>query len=128
MNNFFDLQRNDNNNNNNNNTKGCRSSSSAEDLIGFSGAGLYDSFTHKFKSEGPLDATIRQVYSSVFTNRAFAEREIYGYVYWCLCVVFAVKNTISFFIRIDHLKVYMGVLVHLPFGEEQANGVLVYVL
>ena len=131
--------------------KGCRSSSSAEDLIGFSGAGnkrfcllkqflrikfffveiittgLYESYTHKFNSEGPLDATIRQVFSSVFTNRAYYEREIHGY--WLINKLkfyfysqFYLLNT-----RIDHLKVYMGVLIHLPYGTEQANGVLVFV-
>jgi len=79
----------------------CRSSTNNEDLPGFSGAGLYDSKTHK-TTEGHLGKTIREVFAGMWTFRAFTEREFY---------------------RIDHFKAAMGVLVHPNFKEERANGV-----
>lgn len=81
----------------------CRSSTNNEDLPGFSGAGLYDSFTHK-KDEGHLSETMKQVYASLWNYRAFDEREFY---------------------RVDHLAAAMGVLVHPNFKGELANGVAV---
>ena len=79
----------------------CRSSTNNEDLPEFSGAGLYDSYTHH-EDEGHIAKSIKQVYASLWTLRAFDEREFY---------------------RIDHLRTAMGVLVHPNFDGEQANGV-----
>ncbi len=81
----------------------CRSSTNNEDLPGFSGAGLYDSFTHKV-DEGHLSKTVMQVYASLWNFRAFEEREFY---------------------RVDHFAAVMGVLVHPNFESEIANGVAV---
>jgi len=81
----------------------CRSSTNNEDLPGFSGAGLYDTFTHK-PSEGHLANTIKQVFASLWNFRAFEERQFY---------------------HIDHLTTAMGVLVHPNYDGELANGVAV---
>lgn len=79
----------------------CRSSSNNEDLPGFVGAGLYSSKT-QHPDEGHIEKSVKQVYASMWNFRAFDERQFY---------------------RIDHLKSAMGVLCHLNFSDELANGV-----
>jgi pyruvate, water dikinase len=82
-------------------TPRCRSSSNNEDLPGFNGAGLYDSYTHHL-DEGHIAKSIRQVWASLWNYRAFEERDFH---------------------RIEHLEAAMGVLVHPNFTNERANGV-----
>jgi hypothetical protein len=79
----------------------CRSSTNNEDLEGFSGAGLYDSFTHR-PGEGHLIKSVKQVWASLWNERAFDERDFY---------------------RVDHLSVNMAVLAIPNFDDEIANGV-----
>jgi pyruvate, water dikinase len=81
----------------------CRSSTNNEDLAGFSGAGLYDSYTHR-PDEGHLGKTTKQVWASLWTSRAFDERDFY---------------------RVDHYTAAMGILVTQNFDDEIANGVAV---
>ena len=81
----------------------CRSSTNNEDLEGFSGAGLYDSFTHN-PSEGHLSKSVKQVFASLWNFRAYEER--------------------AFFL-IDHKQTAMGILFHPNFKGELANGVAV---
>ena len=68
-----------------------RSSTNAEDLEGFNGAGLYESIA--VRDAGDRDAlanALREVWASVWSDRAFAERDWY---------------------RIDHAAVAMAVIV-----------------
>ena len=73
-----------------------RSSTNAEDLDGFNGAGLYDSIeVSAMPSPQQVADALRGVWASVWLERAFEERDWY---------------------RIDHRGVAMGVLVQ-PFVE-----------
>lgn len=80
-----------------------RSSTNAEDLEGFSGAGLYTSKSGQLDSSThPIENAIRKVWASVWFFRAFEERS---------------------YRSIDHLQVGMAILVHRSFPDEEANGV-----
>jgi len=82
-----------------------RSSSNAEDLPGFNGAGLYNSLSAAIEDpERPVEDALRGVWASLYNSRAYDEREL---------------------ARIDHGGVAMGVLVHEAFLNEAANGVAV---
>lgn len=81
----------------------CRSSTNNEDLPGFSGAGLYDSYTHK-PDEGHLSKSVKQVFASLWNFRAYEERE---------------------FFRVDHQASAMAVLIHPNYSYERINGVAV---
>ncbi len=82
-----------------------RSSTNAEDLGGFTGAGLYTSETgDPGDPNRPVADAIRTVWASVWGPRAFEEREWYG---------------------IDHQLVGMALLVHRSFPDEEANGVAI---
>ncbi len=82
-----------------------RSSTNAEDLEFFSGAGLYDSYSAKKNHETKtIENAIRKVWASLWNFRAFEEREYY---------------------KIDQRSVAMGILVHRSFPNEDANGVVI---
>ena len=82
-----------------------RSSTNAEDIDGFSGAGLYTSETGKLNSKKKsIEKAIKRVWASNWSNQAYYEREYYN---------------------IDQTKVAMGVLVHRSFPEEKVNGVAI---
>lgn len=82
-----------------------RSSTTAEDLGSFTGAGLYQSKSGNPNDANlPVDEAIKTVWASVWGARAYEERAWYG---------------------IDQIKVGMAVLVHRSFPEEEANGVAI---
>lgn len=81
-----------------------RSSTNAEDLPGFSGAGLYSSFGAQLDTAEPPKTRVCKTWASVWNWQAFEER-----AFW----------------NIDHLAVRMGVAVHEAFPDEAANGVLI---
>lgn len=82
-----------------------RSSTNAEDLVGFNGAGLYRSIVvARTASEAEIEETLRQVWSSVWLQRAYEEREWY---------------------RIEHAAVAMGVLIQPFVGEVVGSGVAI---
>lgn len=82
-----------------------RSSTNAEDVKGFNGAGLYESKTGSLTDKDkPVEKAIKAVWASLWDERAFAERQYFS---------------------IDQRSVAMGILVHRGFGEELSNGVAV---
>ena len=82
-----------------------RSSTNAEDLDGFNGAGLYDSKTGYLDcSEKSFESAIKKVWASAWNFRAFMEREYF---------------------KIDHNTVSMAVLCHRSFPDEKVNGVII---
>ncbi len=80
-----------------------RSSTNAEDIEGFNGAGLYTSTSvipgHEKKT---VERGLRKVWAGIWNDRAFFERLYFG---------------------IDQKNVAIGVLVHRGFPDELANGV-----
>ncbi|MBK8395383.1 MAG: hypothetical protein IPL26_09095 [Leptospiraceae bacterium] len=82
-----------------------RSSTNNEDLPEFNGAGLYESkgFNTNDTVE-KLKLKILSVYASLWSEKAFLEREYFG---------------------IDHSKIGMALLIHEAFQKEVANGVIV---
>lgn len=82
-----------------------RSSTNAEDLEGFTGAGLYDSKTGDLTDPAdPVLGAIREVWAAVWFFRAFEERS---------------------YRNIDHMRVGMALLVHNAHSDEEANGVAI---
>ncbi len=81
-----------------------RSSTNNEDLEGFNGAGLYDSFTCRTKDGEHIVDEIKKVWASVWNFRAFEER-----TFW----------------KIPHDKAMMAVTVHGNLDDELANGVAI---
>jgi pyruvate, water dikinase len=82
-----------------------RSSSNAEDIEGFNGAGLYESYTGTlYDSNKTIANAIKKVWASVWTENAYQERTLFG---------------------IDNRTVLMGILVHQGFPAEEANGVAI---
>lgn len=82
-----------------------RSSTNAEDLEEFNGAGLYGSFTGRLDDPNKsVELAIKSVWASLWNFRAFEEREYF---------------------RIDHRRVAMGILAHRSFPDEDANGVAI---
>lgn len=79
-----------------------RSSTNAEDLAGFNGAGLYDTVANVTTIES-LEHAIKTVWASIWSQKAFKERERYG---------------------IDHASVYGAILVQTSL-DAQSAGVLV---
>lgn len=92
-----------------------RSSTNAEDLPNFSGAGLYTSKSYKpinksnkeRKEDAKLEElteAIKTVWASIWNRRAYDERQLYG---------------------INHAEVYMGIQVNLSYTSEDAGGVII---
>lgn len=82
-----------------------RSSTNAEDAKGFSGAGLYSSKTGILNDDKrSFEQAIKKVWASLWSYEAFTEREYYS---------------------INHKDVYMGILVHRSFPNEEVNGVAI---
>ncbi len=82
-----------------------RSSTNAEDLGGFSGAGLYHSESGEWETSGEdITDAILDVWKSVWNPRAWEEREYWG---------------------ISHTDVGMAILLNPAYDGERANGVAI---
>ena len=82
-----------------------RSSTNAEDLEGFNGAGLYSSYSGKLNHNSKTPSlAIKKVWASLWNFRAYEERDYF---------------------KINHLSAAMGILVHRSFPDEDANGVVI---
>ena len=82
-----------------------RSSTNAEDLGVFTGAGLYSSASgDPDDPTRPVADAVKSVWASLWNFRAFEEREYAG---------------------IDHRRVLMAILVHPTYVDETANGVAI---
>lgn len=82
-----------------------RSSSNAEDLLNFSGAGLYESKTGQMGNpKKSVERAIKKVWASIYNYRAYQERRFAG---------------------IDEKTVAMSVLAHRNFPDEDINGVII---
>jgi len=82
-----------------------RSSTNAEDLDGFNGAGLYQSKTGQIgNAKKSVEKAIKTVWASAWGYRPYKERAYFG---------------------IDQKSVGMGVLCHRNFDNELANGVVI---
>lgn len=81
-----------------------RSSTNAEDMEGFNGAGLYLSKSGKTGNKTSIEKAIKKVWASLWSYNAYMER---------------------FYYHIDQSNVYMGVLVHRSFPDEAVNGVAI---
>lgn len=82
-----------------------RSSSNAEDLPGFNGAGLYQSASAQLdEPDATVEDAIRTVWASLYRDRGYDERTLYG---------------------VDQTQVAMGVLIHAALEDEMANGVVI---
>lgn len=87
------------------NTYRFRSSTNAEDIDGFNGAGLYDSKTGILNDTSKtIEKAIKKVWASLWNDRAFMERKYFN---------------------IDNTSIAMGILVHVAFGTEAVNGVAI---
>jgi len=82
-----------------------RSSTNAEDALGFSGAGLYDSKTVDLNdSTKTIEKALKAVWASCWTFEAFQERR---------------------FFDLSDENLAMGILVHRSFPTEKVNGVII---
>jgi hypothetical protein len=82
-----------------------RSSSNAEDVPGFNGAGLYSSVSAAVGDpKYPVEGALREVWASLYSDRGFDERQL---------------------ANIDQTQVAMAVLIHPAFPEERANAVVI---
>ena len=82
-----------------------RSSTNAEDIDGFNGAGLYTSKSGVFKDvKKTFEKAIQNVWASTWSYRAFMERSYFD---------------------INQPSVSMAILCHRSFPDEEANGVVI---